>query len=205
MPKVKIPRKSVAIDMTPMVDMAFLLVTFFILTAAFKPDEPVTVVKPASETAKSIEPDIRIEITVSDDGRVFFDMSNKGNRAQLIKDMGSEYKVTFDSLEVYNFSLLSAFGEPMDSMKAFLDMSPDQRKKIVQPGIPSDSAHNELADWLDFGRHISGSSMIVTLRADQNSNYSVINKVIKTFQDKNATRFELVTDPGGKSEVAKKP
>ncbi len=136
MPKVKIPRKSVAIDMTPMVDMAFLLVTFFILTAAFKPDEPVTVSKPVSITDSLKEPINRIEVTVSEDGRVFFDMSNKDNRASLIKHMGTEYNVQFDSMEVYNFSLLGAFGEPMASMKAFLDMTPEQRKAIQQPGIP---------------------------------------------------------------------
>ena len=39
MAKVKIPRKSISLDMTAMCDMAFLLLTFFILTAKFKPDD----------------------------------------------------------------------------------------------------------------------------------------------------------------------
>jgi len=204
MPKVKIPRKSVAIDMTPMVDMAFLLVTFFILTATAKPDEPLTVVKPASETAKSIEPNSRIEISVSDDGRVFFDMTNKNNRAILIKQMAATYKISLTSDEALSFSLLGSFGEPMDSIKAFLDRTPPERKLIPEPGIPCDSLNNQLADWLDYARHISGSNTPVTLRADQNANYSVVNKVINTFKDKNATRFLLVTDPAGKAPVAKK-
>ena len=35
MPKVKIPRKSTAVDMTAMCDVAFLLLTFFMLTSNF--------------------------------------------------------------------------------------------------------------------------------------------------------------------------
>jgi len=37
-----------ALDMTPMVDLAFLLVTFFMLTAAFRMADPVVVDPPSS-------------------------------------------------------------------------------------------------------------------------------------------------------------
>ncbi|MBL0078360.1 MAG: biopolymer transporter ExbD [Bacteroidetes bacterium] len=46
MGKVKPHRSSTTIDMTPMVDLAFLLVTFFMLTAKFRPEEPVQVTTP---------------------------------------------------------------------------------------------------------------------------------------------------------------
>ena len=48
MPKVKLPRKSTNIDMTAMCDVAFLLLTFFMLATKFKPDEPVVVKTPSS-------------------------------------------------------------------------------------------------------------------------------------------------------------
>ena len=56
MPRGKIPRKSTAIDMTAMCDVAFLLLTFFILTAKPRTDDPVPVEIPAS-TQTSVLPD----------------------------------------------------------------------------------------------------------------------------------------------------
>src|SRR4051812_4032778 len=72
MPHAKLPRKSTHIDMTAMCDVAFLLLTFFMLATKFKPAEPVHV-----ETPKSIS-DIMLPgrnvllITVGAEGKVFF-------------------------------------------------------------------------------------------------------------------------------------
>ena len=50
MPKFKPHRQGYRIDMTPLVDVAFLLLTFFMLTTTFKPSEEVTIVLPASHS-----------------------------------------------------------------------------------------------------------------------------------------------------------
>ncbi|NNU63679.1 biopolymer transporter ExbD, partial [Ochrobactrum soli] len=56
MARPKIPRKSTNIDMTAMCDVAFLLLSFFILTTKFKPAEAIAVVTPSSVAAK-VAPD----------------------------------------------------------------------------------------------------------------------------------------------------
>ncbi len=48
MAKIKMSKKAASIDMTAMCDVAFLLLTFFILTATAKTPEPLPVETPAS-------------------------------------------------------------------------------------------------------------------------------------------------------------
>lgn len=43
-------RGKIAIDMTPFVDIAFLLLIFFMTTSQFKPPEPLTVSLPSSHS-----------------------------------------------------------------------------------------------------------------------------------------------------------
>ena len=77
MPKNKIARKSSKIDMTAMVDLAFLLLTFFMLATNFKAEEAAKVETPSSISDTVIpERDIMM-ITVNDSGKVFIGIDNK--------------------------------------------------------------------------------------------------------------------------------
>ncbi|PIU45148.1 MAG: biopolymer transporter ExbD [Ignavibacteriales bacterium CG07_land_8_20_14_0_80_59_12] len=71
MPKFKKPRIPVKIDMTPMVDVAFLLLTFFMLTTQFRPPEAVEIILPSSHSEFKL-PDVNIAtVTIGKDGRIF--------------------------------------------------------------------------------------------------------------------------------------
>jgi biopolymer transport protein ExbD len=83
MPKFKKPRINVRVDMTPMVDVAFLLLTFFMLTTQFRPPEEVTIVLPKSHSSfKLPESDVMI-VTISKDNRVFLGLDSQKLRARI--------------------------------------------------------------------------------------------------------------------------
>ena len=105
MSKVKIPRKSTVVDMTAMTDVAFLLLTFFMLATKFKPDEPVTVTTPSSiSEIKLPETDILL-LTIDKDSKVYFSMDGDQNRITLLEKMADKYKVSFTPEQKKAFSL----------------------------------------------------------------------------------------------------
>ncbi|HEX8038607.1 MAG TPA: biopolymer transporter ExbD [Chryseosolibacter sp.] len=192
MAKVKVHRTTPSLDMTPMVDLAFLLVTFFMLTTTFAPEEPVTVDIPKSVSEIILPDNDRVIITVADDGRVFFDMDNQGARKQMLRSMGEKYGIAFTPEQERAFSILQGFGLPMNTLPSFLDLEPDQRKTVQQPGIPADSVNNELADWIVFAR-ISNPKVRIAVKGDRDTNYKVVQKVINTLIDRKVLRFNLIT------------
>src|SRR6185369_10131300 len=117
MPKIKIPKKSPSLDMTPMVDLAFLLVTFFMLTTKFRPDEPVIVDLPSSVSEIPLPDKNVLMITVDEAGRVFYNVEGQQIRTTILNKMAERYKIEFTPQEVKRFSVLSSFGMPMENMK----------------------------------------------------------------------------------------
>jgi len=185
-------RGSPTIDMTPMVDLAFLLVTFFMLTATAIPDEPVIVDTPSSISEIQIPEKDVITITIGKDGKVFYNMDGQYTRATVLGKMGELYNVQFTPEETHSFAILSSIGVPIGSLKQFLAMTPEQRKEIDQPGIPVDSLHNELADWVLQSR-LANRGLRIAIKGDRDANYPIVKKVINTMIDKKVNRFNLIT------------
>ena len=206
MGKAKVHRTPPSLDMTPMVDLGFLLVTFFMLTATAAPDEPVAVDMPSSVSEiKLPETDIFM-ITVADDGKVFFNMDNKGNRARMLSDMGERYGIAFTEQEKTRFSVMSTIGLPIGQLAQFINMKPEDRKTIQQPGIPVDSLNNQLKDWIIFARMTNPSKLRIAIKGDGDSSYPVVEKVINTLVDNKINRFNLITNMergAGPAEPAK--
>lgn len=189
----KVKRSRPILDMTPMVDLAFLLVTFFMLTTKFAPEEPVIVDMPSSVSEIKLPDTDILTISISNEGKVFFNMDGKYTREKLIKSMGEKYNLTFSDDEVSAFATTSSIGLPVGNLKEYLNMEPEERKQIQQPGIPCDSAHNELADWIVYSR-VSNPKLRIALKGDRNVEYTVFKKVLKTLQDNNINRFNMITN-----------
>jgi biopolymer transport protein ExbD len=90
MPRIKKARVAVKIDMTPMVDVAFLLLTFFMLTTQFRPPEEVQIILPSSHSAfKLPETDVMM-VSISKDSRVFLGFDSQRMRERIF---GAENKL----------------------------------------------------------------------------------------------------------------
>jgi len=193
MGNVKVHRSHPTLDMTPMVDLAFLLVTFFMLTTKFAPEEPLVVDMPSSVSEiKLPETDI-LTISISKEGTVFFNMDGKYTRQALLGKIGEKYNVQFTPEEVHRFSLMSSFGVPIGNLREFLDMDPETRKTINQPGIPCDSLNNELADWVVLSR-MSNPKLRIAIKGDSDAHYPIVKQVINTLVDRKVSRFNLITN-----------
>jgi biopolymer transport protein ExbD len=221
MGKIKIHKSSPSIDMTPMVDLAFLLVTFFMLTASFRMAEPVIVDPPSSVSDKSL-PENTVLITVDNNGRAFFGVGNGEARRNALSQMATKYGVKFNDKQVKKFEGLSSFGVEMKDLPRYLDASEAERLKFQpQKGVPLDSLNNQLGDWIRYsatelnviytnnkekalndGVEFKGEKPRYAIKADGKAKYIYIKDVFKTFTDMKIYTFNLITSMEGGQTVA---
>lgn len=193
MPKVKVKRTKPTLDMTPMVDLAFLLVTFFMLTTKFAPEEVLIVDTPSSVSEIKLPDANVITIAIGNDDRVFFGVDGQHTKEELLGKISEKYGVSFSEEETKTFSLIPNFGVPVNQLKSYLALDTDARKEVNQPGIPVDSARNELRDWILETRKLN-SKVVIAIKGDVDVNYPTVQKVIQTLQDQKVNRFNLITD-----------
>ena len=83
MPKVKTKRMGIRIDMTPMVDVAFLLLTFFMLTTQFRPPAEVDVILPDSHSQIKLPETDVLMVTIAPDGALYLGVDSQYLRRKL--------------------------------------------------------------------------------------------------------------------------
>ena len=202
MPKVKVPRKSTNIDMTAMCDVAFLLLSFFILTTKFKPPEALSVTTPKSVSTQTLKTKNSVLITLDKEGKAYFSVSddNPSEKADIIDYVDQQKSLGLTDAEKNAFKRSGAFiGTPFNQVKSFLQLNSDQLKNFKAPGIPiTDTLNNEMQMWLRATADaFQGKQMSVFLKGDNLAKYPSLKGIIDALKKNDIMKFSMITDPEG--------
>jgi biopolymer transport protein ExbD len=180
--------------MTAMCDVAFLLLSFFILTTKFKSAEAIPVVTPSS-VANKVAPDKDIIlITVDKTGKVFLSMDDEQKKEVVANALNTTKGL---NLDVKAFKKASFFGAPFSQLASFLTIPEDKRKGDALPGIPCiDSTHNELTEWIRVVKDAyMGSKMNILFKGDNLAKYPSFKNVLDALKKNDELKFQMITNP----------
>jgi len=197
MPKVKIPRKSTTIDMTAMCDVAFLLLSFFILATKQKPPEALAVTPPNSVSSKAA-PEKSILITLTQDGRAFIMLGDDTKKSEILDNINLTKGLNLTPQELKKWGKQQFIGVPFNQIKSSLALAQEIPASKL-PGIPIDSAQNELTDWLKSVTNVyAGSDQrklqeMLLIKGDESALYPTFKNIKEAFKKNELFKFRIVT------------
>jgi biopolymer transport protein ExbD len=180
--------------MTAMCDVAFLLLSFFILTTKFKPAEAIAVTTPNSVAAKVAETKDIVLITIDKDGKVFLSMDDESKKEVIANTLNSTKNL---GLNVQAFKKAGFYGAPFSGLAAFLAIPEEARKGAALPGIPAkDSTNNEIKEWMSLVlTAYAGQKANIQLKGDNAAKYPAFKSVIDAFKKNDILKFQMITNP----------
>jgi biopolymer transport protein ExbD len=170
MSRIKAKRVGFRIDMTPMVDVAFLLLTFFMLTTKFRPPEMVRIDLPSSHSQLKLPESDVLTVTVGGDNTFMMGVSSQQSREKIfnsvvkvkLQSAGLSSTAVADSLK--HFKLAENFRVDQDELDKFVVMARFANQKLR-----------------------------LVIKADADASFEAVNKVIKVYKKANLLTFNLVT------------
>lgn len=201
MPKVKIPRKSTHVDMTAMCDVAFLLLTFFILATKQKPPEVLAVKTPASVSSKAA-PDKSILVTLTKEGKVFLMLGDDTKKGAIIEDINKTRNLQLSGQDLALLKKAEFIGVPLNQLKSYLNATTTVPAASL-PGIPTDTANNELTYWMRSvtnayaGGDQKELEKMLLVKGDGEALYPIFKNIKTAFKANSLLKFRIVTEGEG--------
>ena len=197
MGKIKIQKKDIWIDMTPMSDVMTLLLCFFMLTSTFLTPEPVKVNTPSSVSEVKVPENDVLNILVSPEGNIYLGSENKNTMVAMMETVIDKFGVTLNGLQLKHFKEDAMIGAPMAVFADYLSLDTEKMGEEIQKlSIPLDSIEggkSEFQEWVAAARD-ANPDIRVAIKADAKTSYAVIKKMMSELQDMNENRYQLITN-----------
>jgi len=195
-----VKKASLDTDMTPFVDIAFLILTFFIMATKFKPPEPVTVTTPNSVSSQELPTSDAVLITIGADDKVYFSVLSESDpmkAVDVVKGINITQNLGLSEAEMANAKGTAVIGVPFTQLKSYLQLDNKAQEKVKQPGIPVlDSTNNQLFFWIQSAKSaFSGSKLSFLIKGDNVSKYPTFKAVVDALKKNDENKYNLVTSP----------
>ena len=198
MPSAKIPRRSTDTDMTPFVDIAFLILSFFIMATKFKPPEPVEIKTPGSVLSQKLPENNAVMISIDSANRVYFTVLSDKDPSKydaIIRGLNTSRNLGLSEAQMANFRKTYLVGVPFTGLKQLLDTDFKDQPKLNQPGIPVvDTLDNQLVWWIKEAKAaFAGEKLNYLIKGDGLSKYPTFNAVVQALKKNEEFKYNLVT------------
>jgi biopolymer transport protein ExbD len=184
-----IKKPGINIDMTPLVDVIMLLLTFFMLTATFKAADTeaieVTLPKSVGTDSTTLPENDIMTLTLTPAGDIYIDVDNYKVRQEVFNNQFAIGVYHPDSLGKTQFETT---GKVSDENKQFkrdiiLLKSREEFEKVITDLRLS--LKNMTDNKQDFR---------IVIKGDKDANFGVVEDLMKSLKTTRNTRFSLVTD-----------
>jgi biopolymer transport protein ExbD len=197
MAKVKIQKKDIWIDMTPMSDVMTLLLCFFMLTSTFLTPEPIKVNTPSSVSEVKVPENDVFNILVSPEGNIYVGSENKNTMQDMMETVTGKFGISLNGAQLKHFREDAMIGAPMNLFTDYYSLEQEKMAEEIQKlSIPLDSIEggkSEFQEWVTAARE-SNPDIRIAIKADAKTPYAVIKKMMSELQDMNENRYQLITN-----------
>jgi len=200
MARPKIARKSTIVDMTAMCDVAFLLLSFFILTTKPKPSEAVPIQTPKSVSPKFVPDKNILIISLNNVGHVYIssgdNSSDRAKKQSMLTDINNRYSLGLTKEEIATLTKQPFIGVPFAQLKQQAHLPPEQINSKVLPGIPVlDTTNNQMTEWISAAvTAYQGGHLDLILKGDNVAKYPVFKNILTALKKNEQFKFQMVTN-----------